>query len=302
MSLIIHLLESMHMDLKITENCSRQSNLHSTCTFCVEACKKGVLSLNLQSIEINHEGCNSCGDCVIACPLSAIEGIVDSRDFFKGSLLYNESYTPTVKELLIYIKRGVKSIQTQNLPLNDPWKRVLTETNKVLEVVGEPVIEVVQKAPEEEKFSRRSFFTSLQREGKQLAKSMAPASWKLEVNQWKLVNYYPEYQFYTILMDRKKCTLCQACITFCTQEVFRIVNQTLQINHQKCVGCTACSDICSEDAIHIRTEVMKMNVEYVRLYSTSCLNCGQSFVTFHPETLNCHVCKDRDPSWLSPYQ
>lgn len=292
----------MHMDLKITENCSRQSNLHSTCTFCVEACKKGALSPDLQSIDLNHEGCNSCGDCVIACPLSAIEGIVDSRDFCKGSLLYSESYTPTVKELLIYKKRGVQSIQTQDIPMNDQWKKVLTQTNKVLEVVGEPVIEVVQKAQVEEKLSRRSFLTSFKREGKQLAKNMAPASWKLEADQWKLAIYYPEYQFYTILIDRKKCTLCHACKTFCTQKVFQIVNQTLKINHQNCVGCTACSDICSEDAIQISTEVKKINEEYVELHSKICLNCGQSFVTFLPETLKCHVCKDRDPSWLSPYQ
>ncbi|WP_413309461.1 4Fe-4S dicluster domain-containing protein [Bacillus sp. 1P10SD] len=300
MSLFINLLENMHIDLKITENCSRQSNLHSTCTFCVEACKKGALSLNQKSKEIIHEGCNSCGDCVIACPLSAIEGIVDSREFRNGSLLYDESYIPNVKELLIYIKRGIKSIQTQNLPLNDPWKKVLTETNLVLKVVGEPILEVIRKEHKEEKLSRRSFLASLQRDGKQLAKSMAPASWKLEANHWNLANYYPEYQFYTIQIDRQKCTLCQACMRFCTQEAFQIVNRMLQINHQKCVGCTACRDICSEDAIQIKAEVKKLDKEYVGLNSKSCINCGKSFVTFHPETLKCHVCKDRDPSWLSP--
>ena len=216
--------------------------------------------MNQQSIEINQSLCTSCGDCVIACPLSAIEGIVVSREFEKNTLIYKEDYTPIEKELLIYKKRGLNAITLNGAPLNDKWKFVLAETNRMLSQLDQSPIEVFQRK-NDKKLSRRDLFTSMHSGGKKLAKSLTPASWKLEANEWNLANYYPEYQFYTVELDKNKCTLCKTCFTFCSQNVFQLKDSNILIERDNCVNCTDCVDICPEDAIQIITEIKK-KVDY----------------------------------------
>ncbi|WP_066256672.1 4Fe-4S binding protein [Neobacillus drentensis] len=301
MSFLVKWLESMHVDLKITNKCSRNRNVRSNCTLCFESCKCGALEINQQSIEINQSLCTSCGDCVIACPLSAIEGIVVSREFEKKTLIYKEDYTPIEKELLIYKKRGLNAIILNGAPLNDKWKFVLAETNRKLSQLDQSPIEVVQRK-NDEKLSRRDLFTSMQSGGKRLVKSLTPALWKLEANEWNLANYYPEYQFYTVELDKDKCTLCKACFTFCSQNVFQLKDTSLQIESNNCVNCTDCVDICQESAIQINTEI-KGKIDYQEpIHAKKCLDCGQSFNSLQPETVKCPICVHRNPEWLSPYQ
>ncbi|MFL6557259.1 MAG: DUF362 domain-containing protein, partial [Bacillus sp. (in: firmicutes)] len=219
MSLLVKWLESLHVELQISKKCSRKRYIHSTCSFCLESCNCEALSINQQSIEIDPDRCTSCGDCLIICPLSAIEGIAVSREFEGDSLLYADIYTPTVKELLIYKNRGLKSIRINRTPLNQAWEMVLNETNRMLIQLAQSPIEVIQK-DSDERLSRRAFFTSMQSGGEKLAKRMAAASWKMEVNEWNLATYYPDYQFYTVKINKNKCTLCQVCFSFCSQTVF----------------------------------------------------------------------------------
>ena len=300
MSLLTKWIESMHVDIKMTNKCSRKRNVRSTCSFCLEACNQGALSISQQSIEINIDRCTSCGDCVIACPLSGIEGMAVTREFENRSIIYNASYSPTVKELLIYKKRGLKSVQIETPPFNQQWEMVLQQTNRILMDLKQERIEMDQK-PTEEKISRRAFFTSMQTGGKKLAKSLAPASWKMEANEWNLTSYYPEYQFYSVELDINKCTLCKACFTFCSQEVFHLQDAFLQIESDRCVNCTDCSDICLEDAIHITTEIKEKSDWYEPIHLKKCCDCGQSFHSFHLEVAKCPICISRDPNWLSPY-
>lgn len=291
----------MHVDLRITNKCSRTRNTRSTCTFCLESCNNGAISINQQSIEIEQKQCTSCGDCVISCPLSAIEGIVVTREFVNRTLIYKDVYTPTVKELLIYKNRGLTSVRTDEAPLNDHWKSVLKQTNKYLNDLKQSPIEVVKKETDE-KFSRRAFFTSIQTEGKKLAKIIAPATWKMEANEWNLANYYPEYQFFSVELDKSKCTLCKACFSFCSQKVFQLKDAYLQIGSDNCVNCTDCIDICIEDAIQIKAEIKKKRDFHEPIHSNKCSDCGQVFHSFQLETEKCSICVNRDPEWLSPYQ
>jgi Fe-S-cluster-containing hydrogenase component 2 len=300
MSLLVKWLESMHVDLMVTNKCARQRNTRSSCTFCSEACLYGALAINQQSIEIDSERCSSCGDCVIACPLSAIEGSAVTREFAQGYLIYKSVYTPTEKELLIYKKRGINSIQIDQTPLNQQWEVVVNNTNEMLIHLGQSPIKVVEKI-KDEKLSRRAFFTSFQIGGKQLAKSITPASWKMEAGEWKLASYYPEYQFYTVELDKQKCSLCQVCFSFCSQGVFTILDTALKVEHDKCVNCTDCTDICQENAIGITSIIKEKSKTVENFYTKVCHNCGNSFHTFLPEVKKCHICINRDPEWLSPY-
>jgi ferredoxin len=301
MSLIVKWLESMHVDLRITNKCSRTRSTRSTCTFCMESCNSGAISINQQSIEIEQNQCTSCGDCVIACPLSAIEGIAVTREFENRTLLYKNVFTPTVKELLIYKNRGLTSVRTDEAPLNEKWESVIIQTNKILSDLMENPIEVVQKETDE-KISRRAFFTTMQIGGKKLAKSIAPATWKMEANEWNLANYYPEYQFFSVDLVKSKCTLCKACFSFCSQGVFQLKDTNLQIISGNCVNCTDCIDICPEDAIHIKAEIKKKCDFHEPIHINNCSDCGQAFHSFQSETEKCSICVNRDPEWLSPYQ
>ncbi|MGG3470089.1 4Fe-4S binding protein [Neobacillus pocheonensis] len=298
--MIIDWLESMHIDVKVTNNCSKISNLRSTCSICLETCKYSSITSIEQSIEIDSVRCNSCGECIIACPLSAITGATTGREFEQSSLIYKDVITPTVKELLIYNKRGIKTIQIGQSTLNQQWETILNKTNEILECMGLSPINVVQKS-NEDKLTRRAFFTSVQREGKQLTKSMTPTSWRMEAGEWKIANYYHDYQFYTVDIDNQKCSLCKACISFCSEAVFSQVDSFLQIDHEKCVNCHSCRDICPEQAIQIKPEIKVKNQTNITFQQKECCVCGKTFSTFQPDREKCHICINRDPEWLSPF-
>ncbi|MEH7416670.1 4Fe-4S binding protein [Neobacillus drentensis] len=299
MSLLVNWLESMHVDAKITNVCSRKRHLRSTCSLCSDACQFGAISIDSTSFEIEPEKCNSCGDCMIACPLSAIEGVCESREFNKNSLVYSESYIPTVKELLIYKQRGLMTIKTVPASLNQNWRTVVNKSNKILLQLEECTINIMENG-RDNRMSRRTFFSSLPREGRQFAKIMAPASWKWLANEWIITSYFPDYQFYQVELDLEKCTLCEICFNFCSQKVFTVLNGHLQVSNEKCVNCYDCIDLCQQDAIQISPHISKKQTKQYPFTTKECVSCGRSFSTFHPKIDCCPVCCDRDPDWLCP--
>ncbi|WP_342043633.1 4Fe-4S dicluster domain-containing protein [Bacillus sp. OTU2372] len=279
MSLLVNWLESMHVYAKVTNNCSRKKHLRSTCRTCADACRYGALIITSTSIEIDLEKCNSCGDCIIACPLSAIEGVLETRKFDKGSLVYKESYIPTVKELLIYKQRGLTAIKSGSPPLNQNWINVLFQANKILQLFEESPIRILENR-KEKGMSRRAFLTSLQKEGKQCAKTIAPAVWKLEAKEWNLSRYYPDYQFYEVDLDLAQCTFCQLCFSFCSKKVFSLEEGFLRVASEKCVNCFDCTDICTEDALHIKPKITKNQNQHHPFMTKECETCGKPFSTF----------------------
>ncbi|NYE04611.1 Fe-S-cluster-containing hydrogenase component 2 [Bacillus niacini] len=267
----------------------------------MEKCKHNAIELNGELLIIDTKKCTLCGECMIACPSSAIEGVASNRNFEKGSLIFDKSYTPSLKELLIYKKRGMTSIQISDQALNQEWEKVLVDTNKRLKLLDESPITVTEKV-RDEVLSRRAFFGSFQREGKQLAKRMAPVAWKMEQDDWKITKYFPNYQFYSVEINPYECTLCQTCFSLCGEVVFKLMDGKLLIKAEWCVNCTSCRDVCPEEAIKIQPEIKRKNEQYEFVHSKTCKDCGHTFYTFDKETEKCHMCKNRDPDWLSPYE
>ncbi|MFP7299956.1 4Fe-4S dicluster domain-containing protein [Neobacillus niacini] len=299
MSVLIKWLESLHEEIIVSSSCVRKRNRKSTCEYCLEICEHEALSVKGNQLIIDSNNCTLCGECVIVCPLSAIEGLVNNRTFDNGSLVYNTEYVPTIKELLIYKIRGLSSIQTQK-PLNKEWETALTKSNNILELLGESPIIVTEKVLGE-MLSRRALFSSLQKEGKQLAKNMAPAAWKMEKDDWKLTKYYPDYQFYSVKISEDKCTLCQVCFSLCPENLFHIEGTQLLIDHEKCVDCTSCTDVCPENAIEIVPDIKRKSKNKKNITHKSCKDCGHTFYTFKETIEKCHICINRDSDWLSPY-
>lgn len=301
MSLLVNWLESMHVDMNVTRQCSRLRNRHSTCRFCVDACETKALSIVEGTINVNHDKCSNCGTCVIACPLSAIEGVVSGRQFEGTSLLYSPGYTPVVKELLIYKKRGVNQIKTNGLSFKSEWMEVLQETNQLLSKLNELPLELNDDCQESAPLSRRALFASLKKGGRHLAKEMAPAAWKVNNHAWKLEYFYPDFQFYEIVIDKTKCTICQACLSYCTQSVFQLTDSHMQINSRHCVGCSDCKDICPESAVYIKPSVRKEYQIQEIIEANTCDMCGQIFLSFMKDSPTCPICSDRDDGWLGPH-
>jgi ferredoxin len=299
MSLLVNWLESLHEEMKVSSKCVRERNRKSTCSYCFETCKHEAFVVKGNIPIINIDRCTMCDDCMIACPVSAIEGVVNNRAFDKVSLVVDPNYIISIKELLIYKKRGITSIQVPQ-PLTEDWKIVINQTNSQLQILGETPFELLHK-DRTEVLSRRAFFGKFQKEGKHLAKSMAPAAWKMERDDWKLTKYYPDYQFFSVKLNIEECTLCQACFTLCSEDVFTIKDGMLQLHSEKCVNCTSCVDVCPEHAIEIQVDVIKKGEQVLKVHSKNCIGCGHSFYTFLSETEQCHVCINRDPDWLSPY-
>jgi Fe-S-cluster-containing hydrogenase component 2 len=300
MSILVNWLESLHEEMKVSSRCVRERNRKSSCGFCVQTCKQNAFEIKDHLLILDTNKCTMCGECMLACPLSAIEGVLSNRVFDGGSLVFNYNYVPSIKELLIYKKRGMTSIQVSQQPLSKEWKTVVSQSNDYLQMLDEDSIEVVQKV-KEEVLSRRAFFGSFQKEGKQLAKSMAPAAWKMKQDDWKITRYYPDYQFFTVQLNKEKCTLCQACFALCPENVFQIKNNKLVIQNEKCVNCTSCTDVCPENTIEIILDVKSIKDSQENVHLKACIVCEHPFYTFNVENEKCPVCANRDPDWLSPY-
>jgi Fe-S-cluster-containing hydrogenase component 2 len=300
MSLLQIWLESLHEDMKVSSKCSRTRNRKSTCTYCLEQCKFEAMRVNDHLISIDTERCKMCGECMIACPLSAIEGIATSRRFKKGSLIFDESYVPTIKELLIYKKRGLTSLQVNDEPINQGWNSVLKTANEQLTLLNERPIDVVQN-DKIELLSRRAFFHSFHSKGKKLAKNLTPVAWRFGMDDWKLNKYYPDFQFFKVEIDNHKCNFCQSCFSLCAEEVFKVMDGLLQIKDEKCLNCTSCIDVCSANAIEISPEVKRKEERVEPYFINNCDGCGHQYFTFQQELTQCPTCMDRNPEWLSPY-
>lgn len=166
-------------------------------------------------------------------------------------------------------------------------------------MLGEETIEVIE---DEEMLTRRDFFVSIQKHGRQLAGSLAPASWKLNKQVWNLKNYYPNVQFFLVKINQNKCTLCQACSSLCPQGVFQLKEFEFQIENDQCVNCKACMDVCPDYAIEIVPEIKaEKNDTHLSFNPLICRTCGQSFINFFNGKETCNICDNRDEEWLSPY-
>ncbi|MDP4083610.1 MAG: hypothetical protein Q8934_03235 [Bacillota bacterium] len=298
MSLLVGWIESLYQDITITNVCARKKCVRSNCSQCIRHCEKKALFLQENEIFIDLRNCNSCGECIIHCPLSAIKGSPPIRNFTDSCLIYDESPPPSLKEMLIYKKLGIKTILTKKISLDKKWQDLYEKTNRILPILEQEPFTI--KNGEERKISRRELLSAFHKEGQKLAQHMTPVRWKKEVMEWKLSRYYPAYQFYEVEWEQNHCSLCQACFNICPESVFSLNESKVTIANGKCVGCQMCQDVCKEKALLIIPKIKKKNNFVIPVFTKKCLNCGKLFYTFTEEKGKCPICRDRDPSWLNP--
>lgn len=298
MSLLLNWLESLSINTTITDRCVRQISPKSSCMRCISHCQSQALSLDHTKVIVDEKKCTSCGECTVVCPVAAVEGNIPKRTLVNGMFAYSKDYCPTVKELLIYRKKGVKTLSMPDEVQDEEWAQVISGVNHHLEQLGmEPLsLDRVGK-PEERSLTRRELFVSVRKKGQSLAKELTPASWRMGIDTWSLPANYPDMQFYQIELDMEKCSICQVCFKLCPKNVFTMSDSELRIDHQNCINCSLCSDICLDKAISVSEKISEKTPTIYPLVAGTCVRCKSSFYSFQPKE-HCHICANKPIGWL----
>ena len=81
---------------------------------------------------ISKEKCNECGECIAACPVQAVAGIFPNRTIIDNKLVVTSDHKPTVKELLVLHKKGVRELISEDGSIIEQWRPIMIEANAIL--------------------------------------------------------------------------------------------------------------------------------------------------------------------------
>jgi ferredoxin len=291
MALLSKWVESLDYDYEILSSCTRHRSDHSNCTKCVDACEKQAISITNGKPVIDHSECVQCGECLVACPVQAVAGILPKREIKKNGLIISERYFPTITELLILHKKGVHSIIFEDESFIQEWMHRVERVNQMLLELGESPFSISTDSVEgEEICSRRELFSLWKKDSKSLMKQMVPAKWRFNHTALNLSQYYTDFQFTNIAVDMDKCTLCAVCERICDQKCFDIQEGHFSLSIKGCNSCGLCADICPEKAIIMEEQIIKTKEIHFPVYEKKCLACNHSFKTVREHDETCTIC------------
>lgn len=301
MGLLGKWIESLDYQFEILPTCTRHKSPRSTCQRCFDVCKEAAISIDHNIPVISPKKCIECGKCMAACPVQAVAGIFPKRTVVNNTLVMTSADFPTVKELLLLYKNGVRGIISENPERLEDGKEVVDLANSMLEQLGEEPFTVstdpFEKA--EKVYSRRELFFVWHQESQSLMKQAVPAKWRFNHTQLDLAKYYPDFQFATLSVDTKKCTLCKTCEFLCEKNCLTISETGLTINAQSCSACQLCVDSCPEQAITIEEKISQVFDVHYPIYQKRCPVCGQPYATLREDDQKCVACTKQE-GFLSP--
>ncbi|KAA9022900.1 4Fe-4S dicluster domain-containing protein [Niallia endozanthoxylica] len=291
MALFSKWVESLDYEYEILSSCTHHKSHHSNCTKCVDACDKQAISITNGKPVIDHSECVQCGECMAACPVQAVAGILPKREIKQNGLMISGCHFPTITELLILHKKGVHSIIFENASFLEKWMHRMEQVNQMLLELGESPFSISTGSMEgEETCSRRELFSLWKKESKSLMKQMTPAKWRFNHHALHLRQYYPDFQFINLTVDLDKCTLCKVCERICDQKCFDIQKGHFALSMQGCNSCGLCADICPEKAIRIEEQIIRTEEIHYPVYEKTCPACNHSFNTVREHDETCTVC------------
>ena len=289
MSMIQSWLQSLDYSFEILPNCTKAISPLSTCNICVSVCTDDAIQLKNNIPVIDTNKCTECTKCLVECPVQAIAGILPARKVKEDKLFLNDSHVPTVKELLIYYKKNVKTIVLTEE--KEEFITIIHLANEYLrEMSLEPFTLLDSYVEEEEKYSRADLFQLFKKESKQLIKEVTPAKWRFNHEHVKMNNLFKEYEFYSISLNQDKCILCNACEKLCPDKCFTITDNAFIISAQACQGCNLCVDVCREDALQITKQIRITEEKSIPIIKTRCNSCRKHFLSMDQTTTTCYVC------------
>ncbi|MDQ0155416.1 4Fe-4S dicluster domain-containing protein [Robertmurraya andreesenii] len=284
-------IESLDYEYCILTSCSRHKSPRSTCTSCLDICPTEAITLKNGIPVIHQKKCMECGKCISACPVQAVAGIFPKREFIQQHLVVDKDRIPSVKEMLVYARKGVKGIISEE-NVGEAWSETIEKTNELLKKLDMAPLSIQYKKIErkEETYTRRELFFSWKEETQSLMKEMAPAKWRFNHKDLDLSKYYQDYQFADIYLDTEKCTLCKACQKLCDKNCIQITNSHVIISAQACSACRLCEDICPEKAISVSETVRQYEERKFDIQMKTCQTCGQSFEALSDSVEECVRC------------
>ena len=291
MGLFSSWVESLDYEYEILSSCTRHRSHHSTCAECVETCEKHAISITNGKPVIDASKCVQCGDCMAACPVQAVAGILPKRKIKQNHLIISDRHFPTTTELLILHKKGIRSIIFEDESLIQEWKQRIEQVNQMLMELGESSFSISIDSVEDEEFcSKREFLSLWKKESKLIMKQMAPAKWRFNHNALNLRQYYTDFQFTDITIDIDKCTLCTVCVRICDQKCFDIQEEHFTLSMQGCTSCGLCADVCPEKAIRMEGKIIQKKEINLSIYEKKCQACHNSFKTVREHDGFCTTC------------
>ncbi|MFJ7729441.1 4Fe-4S binding protein [Neobacillus sp. NPDC097160] len=301
MGLLDKWVESLDYQYEVLPSCTRKKSPRSTCQSCLDVCEHDAITLENNHPFIQKEKCIECGNCIAACPVQAVAGIFPQRSVIDNKLLVSNEHVPTVKEMLVLYKQGVREMVSEDPSLTGSLLNVIEEANSILIQLGEDALKVSNKAIEktEEVYSRRELFSLWKKEGKSLIKQAAPAKWRFNHKHLDVTKYYPNYQFTNISLNLDTCTLCKACEILCDKKCFSITETSFSIAAQACFSCRLCEDICPENAIRLEERISVVKDIHYPIYKKQCCTCQKPFETIRENEEQCVSCTKRK-GFLAP--
>lgn len=296
MGFISYWLESLDYDYRVLSHCSLYQSPHSSCTKCIDSCLGNAIQIKNGVPVIDSVKCTQCGDCVASCPVQAVEGFLPKRSIINKQFIIDPQSIPTIKELLIYYKKGVTTLVCDARELTPSWKSILTDTNKILVKLGELPFEINNKqelSEDDNVMTRRELLFSWEKDMKEIIKELAPAKWRFNHEALNLSTYYSDYQFVNISLDIEKCTLCKACEVLCKNNCLQISDIAFSLLTQSCSNCSLCQDICPENAITLKQVISRATPVNHQIYSQTCSECHEPFSTLNESQNICVGCKKK---------
>lgn len=292
MGLLDRWVESLDYQFEVLTTCTRYKSPRSTCQKCLEVCEHGAIAFENNHPVIKSDKCIECGICISACPVQAVAGIFPRRTVIQNKLIVSDEHLPTVKEMLVLYKKGVREIMSEDPSRTDPLLKVMEEANLILNQLGEEAFSFSNKPFEktEEVFSRRELFSLWLKEGQSLLKQVAPAKWRFNHKDLDVAKYYPDYQFVDLSINTEKCTLCKACKALCEKKCFHFTESSFSIAAQACSSCRLCVDICPENAIRLEEQISTRKDTQYPIYQKQCRNCKKPFETLREQEDQCLFC------------
>src|SRR6476661_4573670 len=137
MALLSKWVESLDFEYEILSSCTRHRSHHSTCTKCVETCERQAISIINGKPVMDHSKCVQCGECMAACPVQAVAGILPKRKIKQNHLIITNRQFPTIKELLILYKKGIHFIIFEDESFIQECMGRVQRVNQMLIELGE---------------------------------------------------------------------------------------------------------------------------------------------------------------------
>ncbi|WP_077302721.1 4Fe-4S binding protein [Virgibacillus pantothenticus] len=296
MGFLIHWLESLDYDYKILSHCSRYKSPLSSCTECIAHCPTEAIQLQAGKPVIHVEDCIDCGKCVASCPVQAVEGFLPRRSIINKQYIMDSDNTPTLKELLVYYKKGITTIVCTEKYMSAAWAETLEQVNQLLIKLGEEPFTISDEQPppsHHESMTRRELLFTWEKELKQFAKKMTPAKWRFNHESLDVAKHYPDYQFVHIYLDKSKCTLCKACQLLCPKSCLQINETNFTLVAQRCSNCLLCQDICPENAISLKKMISTATTEKQPIYTKECPCCEKTYQTINEIQQLCVACQKK---------